>query len=302
MQINHHFSRFEREHVLRDMKERLARMTDHAREEKRVLRASDDPVDFERIARIDRQQQTIAHRTKVIASLEADLKQASVSLKNARDRLSAFRNEVSLKADALQAGEAQASADKIRELMSGLVGAINTRRADGSYLFASSGAPISDTAGPGAAAVNFALSAAAQAPAAVEIGDGLHHTHASQVWQGMPDLLNRLGAAAASLTNAGNAGQGTVSSAVLRGLAEPVGNQASQVSAAEFVNDHSVKRLEAVRKDHVLQGEVLVKARVAIEGKSANEALPALLAMYRAISAARTAHAEVGKLSFFDAI
>ncbi|VVE88267.1 hypothetical protein [Pandoraea bronchicola] len=302
MQINHHFSRFEREHVLRDMNERLERMTDHAREEKRVLRASDDPVDFERIARIDRQQQTLANRTKVIASLEADLKQASVSLKSAYDRLRAFKNEVSLKADSLQADEAQASAGKLRELMNGLVGAINTRRADGSYLFAGSGAPISETAGPGAATANYVLSASAQAPAAVEIGDGLHHTNTSQVWQGMPDLLNRLAAAAESLTRAGNANPGTVSMTVLRDLAEPIDDQARQIADVQFVNDHSAKRLDAVRKDHVLQGEVLVKARVAIEGKSATEALPELLAMYRAISAARTAHAEVGKLSFFDAI
>ncbi|VVE06085.1 hypothetical protein [Pandoraea fibrosis] len=296
MQIHHHFSRFEREHVLRDMNERLARMTDHAREEKRVLRASDDPVDFERLARIDREQQTIAHRTKIVASLEADLKQASVSLKNAYDRLSAFKNEVSLKSDALQAGDAQASADKIRELMTGLVGAINTRRADGSYLFAGSGAPISDTAVPGAA-TNYVLSAATQAPASVEIGDGLVHTQASQVWQGMPDLLNRLGAAAAALTNAGAA-----PIAVLRDLADPVDDVARQIAAVQFTNDHAAKRLDAVRQDYVLQGEVLTKARVVIEGKSATEALPELLAMYRLISAARTAHAEVGKLSFFDVV
>lgn len=296
MQIHHHFSRFEREHVLRDMNERLTRMTDHAREEKRVLRASDDPVDFERLARIDREQQTIAHRTKVVASLEADLKQASVSLKNAYDRLSAFRNEVSLKSDALQVGDAQASADKIRELMTGLVGAINTRRADGSYLFSSSGAPISDTAVPGAA-TNYVLSAATQAPASVEIGDGLVHTHASQVWQGMPDLLNRLGAAAATLTNAG-----ATPITVLRDLVDPVDDLASQIADVQFTNDHGAKRLDAVRQDYVLQGEVLAKARVAIEGKSATEALPELLAMYRAISAARTAHAEVGKLSFFDVV
>ncbi|MDR3400219.1 MAG: hypothetical protein P4M06_21975 [Pandoraea sp.] len=300
MQINHHFSRFEREHVLRDMNERLERMTDQAREEKRVLSASDDPVDFERIARIDRQQQTIGHRTKIVASLEADLKQASVSLKSALDRLSAFKSEVSLKADSLQSGEAQEYVGKIRDLMNGLVGAINTRRADGSYLFADSGAPIRDAAAPGAAAANYELSTAAQTPMPVEIGDGLHHANASQVWQGMPDLLNRLGAAAVTLASAGTASPASV--VVLRNLADPIDDQAKHIADIQFLNDHSAKRLDAVRKDQELQSAVLVKARVAIEGKSATEALPELLAMYRAISAARTAHAEVGKLSFFDAI
>lgn len=302
MQIHHHFSRFEREHTLRDMSERLERMTEHAREEKRVLRASDDPVDFERIARIDRQQRNVERRTTVIASLEADLKQTSVSLKNVYDRLSAFKSDVSLKADLLTVGDAQGYAGKINDLMNGLVGAFNTRRADGSYLFSGSGAPMTDTAGPGAAAPNFALTGNAQAPTPVEIGDGLYHTNPPQMWQGLPDLLNRLGAAAATLTHGGHASATADAIVVLRDLAGPIDDQARQIADIQFVNDHSAKRLDAVRKDHVLQSEVLVKARVAIEGKSATEALPELLAMYRAISAARTAHAEVGKLSFFDVI
>ena len=122
------------------------------------------------------------------------------------------------------------------------------------------------------------------------------------MWQGLPDLLNRLGAAAATLTNGGRANATADAIVVLRDLAQPIDEQARQIADIQFANDHSAKRLDAVRKDLVLQSEVLVKARVAIEGKSATEALPELLAMYRAISAARTAHAEVGKLSFFDVI
>ncbi|VVE20939.1 hypothetical protein [Pandoraea soli] len=298
MQIHHHFSRFEREHVLRDMNERLERMTDHAREEKRVLSASDDPVDFERIARIDRAQQTLAQRTKVIASLEADLKQASVSLKSAHDRLSAFKSDVVTKAGALQGGEAQDDVGKIRALMRGLTDAFNRRRADGSHVFARIGAPITGTAGPGAATPNFTLATNGHAPASVEIGDGLHHTHPPQVWQGLPDLLNRLGAAAATLTN----DVGADAAAVLRELTAPIDDQVTQIAEVQFANDHGAKRLEAVRKEHGVHSEVLVKARVAIEGASATEAFPELMALYRAMSAARTAHAEVGKLSFFDVL
>ncbi|VVE00443.1 flagellar hook-associated protein 3 [Pandoraea cepalis] len=298
MQIHHHLSRFEREHVLRDMNERLERLTDHAREEKRVLHASDDPVDFERIARIDRAQQTLAQRTKVITSLEADLKQASVSLRSAHDRLSAFKSDVVTKAGVPHGGDAQDDVGKIHALMRGLTDAFNIRRADGSHVFARIGAPITDTAAPGAATTNFALATNGHAPASVEIGDGLHHTHPPQMWHGLPDLLNRLGAAAATLANGGGAN----AAAVLRELAEPIDNQVTQIADVQFANDHSAKRLEAVRKEHGVHSEVLVKARLAIEGKPATEAFPELMALYRAMSAARTAHAEVGRLSFFDAL
>ncbi|VVE10439.1 flagellar hook-associated protein 3 [Pandoraea eparura] len=298
MQIHHHFSRFEREHVLRDMNERLERLTDRAREEKRVLHASDDPVDFERIARIDRAQQTLAQRTKVIASLEADLKQASVSFKNAYDRLSAFKSDVVTKAGTLQGGVALDDVGKIHALMRGLTDAFNLRRADGSHVFARIGAPITDTAAPGAGTTNFTLTANAPAPASIEIGDGLHHSHPPRTWQGVPDLLNRLGAAAASLAN--DVSPDAV--AVLRALADPIDDQLTRIADVQFANDHSAKRLEAVRKEHGVHSEVLVKARVAIEGKPATEAFPELMALYRAMSAARTAHAEVGKLSFFDVL
>jgi flagellar hook-associated protein 3 FlgL len=302
MQINTHFSRFEREHVLREMSEKIERMAEHAREEKRVLRASDDPVDFERIARMDRQQQTIAHRTKVIESLEADLKQAGLMLNNASDRLSAFNSEILMKVNSLQALDVTGAVGKIRDLMSGLVGAINARRADGSYLFAGSGAPISDTSAPGTVPANYTLSPTTQTPAPIEIGDGLHHTSTSQVWQGMPDLLNKLAAAATALTNASDASEVAAAVADLRNLIDPVDLQVKQVETVKDVNNRSAKRLEGVRTGHELEAGVLVKARLAIEGKPGDEALTELMTLYRAISSARTVHAEVGKLSFFDVV
>ncbi|AJC21376.1 hypothetical protein [Pandoraea pulmonicola] len=299
MQVTH-FSRFEREHVLREMKERLDRATEQSRKQKRVLRASDDPVDFERIARIDREQQSIARRTKVIASLDADLKQASASLRSAFDRLSAFKSEVSMRADAMQVGDAQASANKIRDLMRGIVDAFNTRRADGSYVFAGSGAPVRDAAGPGAGAgaANFVLSGAAQPSSAVEIGEGVYQNNPPRVWQGVPDLLNQLAAAASALTSATPADPTTV----LRDLVGPLDAQIQQISKVQFANDHGARRLDAVRKEHALKGEVLAKTRLALEGRDAAEATTAWNDLLIAVSNARRAHIQVVQLSFFDVV
>jgi flagellar hook-associated protein 3 FlgL len=297
MQVTH-FSRFEREHVLREMKERLDRATEQSRKQKRVLRASDDPVDFERIARIDRAQQSIARRTKVIAGLDADLKQASASLRSAFDRLSAFRSEVSMRADAMQVGDAQAGANKIRDLMRGLVDAFNTRRADGSYVFGGSGAPVRDAAGPGAGAANFVLSRAVQPSSAVEIGEGVYQNNPPRVWQGVPDLLNQLASAASDLTSATPADPMTV----LRSLVGPLDAQIQQISEVQFANDHGARRLDAVRREHALKGEVLAKTRLALEGQDAAEATTAWNDLLIAVSNARRAHIQVVQLSFFDVV
>ncbi|WP_353190657.1 hypothetical protein [Pandoraea pnomenusa] len=297
MQITH-FSRFEREHVLREMKERLDRTAEQSREHKRVLRASDDPVDFERIARIDREQQAIARRTKIIASLDADLKQASASLQSAFDRLSAFKNDAALKADAMQVGDARASADKIRDLMRSVVDAFNARRADGSYVFSDSGAPVRDTAGQGGDPSNFVSSGAARPPASMEIGEGVYHTNPPRAWQGVPDLLNRLASAASALTGTPPADP----TSSLRDLIDPLDAQMQQISAVRFSNDHSARRLEAVGKEQSLKGEVLGKTRLALEGRDATEAMTAWRELLMALSTARNAHIQVGQLSFFDVV
>lgn len=297
MQVTH-LSRFEREYVLREMKERLDRATEQSRAQKRVLRASDDPVDFERIARIDREQQAIARRTKLIAGLDADLRHAGAGLRSAFDRLSAFRSEVSMKADALQVGDAQASATRIRELMRGLADAFNARRPDGSYVFAGSGAPVHDAAAPGAGVADFVLSGTARPPLAVEIGEGVYQANPPRVWQGVPDLLNRLAATAAELTHAAPADATTV----LRGLVDPLDAQIRQIAEVQFTNDHSARRLEALKTEHALKGEVLAKTRLALEGQDAAEAMTAWVTLLTAVSTARQAHIRVGELSFFEVV